>query len=80
MQESTITKEKYKLKKAKRDLNLNKEFLEVEKNLEKYLDERSFNQKMIDELVEKIYVSSKGMIEIQMKCSDVFQKITEILE
>ena len=48
--------------------------------LEKYLDERSFNQKMIDELVEKIYVSSKGMIEIQMKCSDVFQKITEILE
>lgn len=56
------------------------EFLEIEKNLEKYLDERSFNQKMIDELVEKIYVSSKGMIEIQMKCSDVFQKITEILE
>ena len=29
--------------------------------LEKYLDERSFNQKMIDELVEKIYVSSKGI-------------------
>ena len=56
------------------------EFLEIEKNLEKYLDERSFNQKMIDELIEKIYVSSKGMIEIQMKCSDVFQKITEILE
>ena len=56
------------------------EKFEIEKNLEKYLDERSFNQKMIDELVEKIYVSSKGMIEIQMKCSDVFQKITEILE
>ena len=56
------------------------EFLDMEKHLEQYLDDRSFNQKLIDELVDKIYVSSKGMIEIQMKCSDVFQKITEILE
>lgn len=82
------TEEKEKLETGIREAQTRKrvveksieEFLEVEKNLEKYLDERSFNQKMIDELVEKIYVSSKGMIEIQMKCSDVFQKITEILE
>lgn len=56
------------------------EFLEVEKNLEKYLDDKSFNQTLIDELVEKISVSSKGRIEIQMKCSDVFQKIIKIME
>lgn len=82
------TEEKEKLETGIREAQTRKrvveksieEFLEIEKNLEKYLDERSFNQKMIDELVEKIYVSSKGMIEIQMKCSDVFQKITEILE
>lgn len=41
---------------------------------------RSFNQKLIDELVDKIYVSSKGMIEVRMKCSDVFQKVMEIME
>lgn len=82
------TEEKEKLETGIREAQTRKrvveksieEFLEIEKNLEKYLDERSFNQKMIDELIEKIYVSSKGMIEIQMKCSDVFQKITEILE
>ena len=56
------------------------EFLEVEKNLEQYLDDRSFNQKLIDELVDKIFVSSKGMIEVRMKCSDVFQKVMEIME
>lgn len=56
------------------------DFLEIEKNLEQYLDDRSFNQKLIDELVDKIYVSSKGMIEVRMKCSDVFQKVMEIME
>ena len=55
-------------------------FLEVEKNLEKYLDDRSFNQALVDELVEQIWVSSKGMIEVRMTCTDVFQKITEIME
>ena len=49
-------------------------------HLEQYLDDRSFNQKLIDELVDKIYVSSKGMIEVRMKCSDVFQKVMEIME
>ena len=48
--------------------------------LEKYLDDRSFNQKLIDELVERIEVSSKGIIEVKMKCMDVFQKVSEILE
>lgn len=55
-------------------------FLEIENNLEKYLDDRSFNQKLIDELVERIEVSSKGIIEVKMKCMDVFQKVSEIME
>ena len=55
-------------------------FLEIENNLEKYLDDRSFNQKLIDELVERIEVSSKGIVEVKMKCMDVFQKVSEILE
>ena len=48
--------------------------------MEKYLDDRSFNQKLIDELVERIEVSSKGIIEVKMKCMDVFQKVSKIME
>lgn len=54
-------------------------FLDVEKNLEKYLDDRSFNQDLVDELVEQVEVSSKGMIEVRMKCTDVFQRVIEIM-
>lgn len=55
-------------------------FLDVEAHLEKYLDERSFQQELVDELVEQVEVSSKGMIEVKLKCMDVFQRIVEIME
>lgn len=55
-------------------------FLDVEQHLEKYLDDRSFNQKLVDELVEQVEVSSKGMIEVRLKCMDVFQQVIDIME
>lgn len=55
-------------------------FLDIEVHLEKYLNDRSFNQKLVDELVEQVEVSSKGMIEIKLKCEDVFQNVLEIME
>lgn len=56
------------------------EFLDIEKNLEKYLENRSYNQMLVDKLVEKVIVSAHGRIEIRLKCSDVFEKITKIME
>lgn len=55
-------------------------FLELESHLEKYLEERSFNQKLVDELVEGVVVSSKGMMEVKLKCADVFQRVMEVME
>lgn len=55
-------------------------FLEMESHLEKYLGERSFNQKLADELVEEVAVSSKGMMEVKLKCADVFQRVMKIME
>lgn len=56
------------------------EFLDMEKHLEQYLDDRSFNQELVNELVEQVEVSSKGMIEVKLKCRDVFQEVLEIME
>lgn len=55
-------------------------FLEIMNNLEKYIDEYSFNQILVDELVDQVEVSSKGIISVRMKCADVFQRIIEITE
>lgn len=52
----------------------------MEKHLEQYLDDRSFNQELVNELVEQVEVSSKGMIEVKLKCRDVFQEVLEIME
>ncbi|MDD3186170.1 MAG: recombinase family protein [Anaerostipes sp.] len=56
------------------------EFLNLEKRFEQYIGDRTFNEKLIHELVDCIYVSSKGAIEIKFKCDDVFSKITEKME
>lgn len=55
-------------------------FMELEKHLEEYLDERGFNQKLVDELVDYISVSSKGIIEVRFKCADVFRETLKITE
>ena len=56
------------------------EFLNMEKHLEQYLDDRSFNQELVNELVEQVEVSFQGMIEVKLKCRDVFQEVLEIME
>ncbi len=80
--------EKEKLKKSISETEARKryvekciaEFLDIEKNMEKYLDNKSYNQMLVDELVETVIVSANGQIEIRMKCSDVFEEITKIME
>lgn len=62
---------------AKQSIDL---FLEIMNNLEKYIDEYSSNQILVDELVDQVEVSSKGIISVRMKCADVFQRIIEITE
>ena len=54
--------------------------INMEKHLEQYLDDRSFNQELVNELVEQVEVSFQGMIEVKLKCRDVFQEVLEIME
>ena len=56
------------------------EFLNMEKRFEQYIGDRTFNEKLIHELVDCIYVSSEGAIEVRFKCDDVFLKIAEQVE
>lgn len=56
------------------------EFLNMEKRFEQYIGDRTFNEKLIHELVDCIYVSSEGAIEVRFKCDDVFSKVAEQVE
>lgn len=55
-------------------------FIEFEENIEKKLSDSSFNQQLVDELIESIEVSASGTMEIQFKCADVFQQVCGYLE
>lgn len=46
---------------------------DLSEHLEEYLDNMEFNEKLVDELVNKIYVGSDQSIEIIFNCEDVFQ-------
>ena len=46
---------------------------ELALRLEKFLDVQEFDEALVRELVDKIYVSDDGRVEIQFSCGDVFQ-------
>ena len=50
-------------------------FLKVADQVEGFLGDKSFNPKLYDLLVERIYVSPDGSLEIQYACEDVFQQV-----
>ena len=43
--------------------------------LEKFLDMQEFDEGLVKELVNKIFVSDDGRVEIEFSCSDVFQNV-----
>ena len=55
-------------------------FLDWQAKLEQYLGEVAFEEKLADELVEKIVVSEHGCIEIRFTCDDVCTYVAELLE
>lgn len=54
-------------------------FLDWQAKLEQYLGEVAFNERLADELVEKIVVSEQGSVEIRFACDDVCSYVTELL-
>lgn len=60
--------------------NAVKKYVELAGNLEKYLDIKEFDPKLVQELISKIVVSKTGAIEIRFKFADVFQKIDDLME
>lgn len=55
-------------------------FLDWQAKLEQYLGEMTFNEKLANELIERIEVSDQGRIEIHFSCEDVCSKVAELLE
>ncbi len=55
-------------------------YLQFTKHLGQYLIDRTFQQSLIDELVEYVEVSGDGKIEIHLSCEDTFQDMEEILK
>lgn len=49
-------------------------------NIQQMEIDMQVNEKLIHELVDCIYVSSEGAIEVRFKCDDVFLKIAEQVE
>lgn len=55
-------------------------YMDMVNNLEPYLSERSFNEKLVQELVEYVEVYKNGNIHVCFKCDDKFQQIIELIE
>lgn len=55
-------------------------YMDMVTHLEKYLDKREYNEKLVQELVEYIEVFTDGSIHICFKCNDGFQQIAREME
>ena len=55
-------------------------YMDMVNNLEPYLYERSFNEKLVQELVEYVEVYKNGNIHVCFRCDDKFQQIIELIE
>jgi hypothetical protein len=59
--------------------NIN-QYNELVNHLESHLDKREFNEKLVQELIERITVSKTGQIDVVFKCNDVYQNVVKMLE
>ena len=55
-------------------------YMDMVSDLENYLNDRSFNEKLVQELVEYVEVYKNGNVHVCFKCDDKFQQITELME
>lgn len=71
---------KYAEKKSREiEDNINK-FLELAENLEQHLSNNEYEDDFIRELVDTIWVSADGAIEVRFRCEDVYKNIMDIME
>lgn len=66
-----------KMRKAEKSIH---KYLDLIKNLEKYLNVREFDETLVYYLVEKILIGTEGKVEISFKCKDVYEDIIKIVE
>lgn len=57
-----------------------KKYLDMIDGLESHLGDYSFDEQLVQELVDRIYISSDGSVEIRFKCKDGYQEIVELVE
>jgi hypothetical protein len=53
-------------------------FMELEANLEQHLGEKSLNEQLVGELIERIEISEEQGIVIRFTCEDVFDQVVEL--
>jgi DNA invertase Pin-like site-specific DNA recombinase len=77
----TMKEELRQLEQKKRMLERNiNQYNELVNHLESHLDKREFNEKLVQELIERITVSKTGQIDVVFKCNDVYQNVVKMLE
>lgn len=54
--------------------------LDFEEHLEQYIGNSSFNEELVEELVDYIEIGKDGDVHICFKCEDVFQQMMELTE
>ena len=55
-------------------------YMNMVSNLEQYLSDRSFNEALVQELVEYVEIYKNGSIHVCFKCDDKYKQITELIE
>lgn len=71
--EETVSKKEEQMRKLAAIKKEVEQFQAMAEDLEKYLDMEGFNQKLADELVERIIVDNDGSVEVVFSCKDVFE-------
>lgn len=69
----TLTVKRKALEKKRIEMNrMVQQYKQVASRLENALQETEFNEELVKELIEKIWVSDDGSVSIEFKCQDVF--------
>ena len=79
---AVISDKKKKLEKKQIEMEQAvRQYQEVTEQLEVNLNETEFNEQLVKELINKIWVSDDGSVSIEFKCQDVFNNplITEYI-
>ena len=71
--EETVSKKEEQMRKLAVIKKEVEQFQAMAEDLEKYLAIDGFNQKLVDELVERIIVDNDGRVEVVFSCKDVFE-------